>query len=153
MITAVRIGLLLLAAAVSASCAKSSGVIFSPDGISSPVVWSREEMEKEIAQRQVSKTQNVSHHVIRLRTHEQPHAHDRHDLTVFQLSGKARIHLNGKSYITKPGDVMAIPRGTVHWAENLDPQSSEVYAVFVPPYDGKDSRTVEASRPVRNPKP
>ena len=95
-----------------------------------------------MAIRNLWKTEDASAHIIRLRTAEKPHVHEHHDLTVFVLSGSARVFLDGKFILSHAGDVIEIPRGTLHWAENLDKDASEVYAVFTPTYDGQDSRMI-----------
>lgn len=112
--------------------------IISPEGILPKTAWSREERQKEIAVRTLKTTQEASFHLIRLRTTEKPHTHNNHDLTVVMLSGGARVFIEGRRYEVNPGDIVEIPRGKVHWAENRASEASEVYAVFTPPFDGKD---------------
>ena len=138
---------MLLTSICLASCTpERAGQIVTPKGVLSGHEWTAEERQKEVAVRTLRKTSGASHHLIRLRTAEKPHVHDHHDLTVFVLAGKGRMHLAGRSTVVHPGDVIEIPRGTVHWAENLDTAASEVYAVFNPPFDGKDRRFVNAER-------
>ncbi len=104
--------------------------------------WSEEEHGDEIVVKTLNVTDTASYHVIRLVTAEKPHIHDYHDLTVFVLKGRARMNLGDRTEIVKAGDVIEIPRGVVHWAENIGRQASEVYAVFSPPFDGVDRRFV-----------
>ena len=75
-----------------------------------------------------------------MRGQEFPHFHDHHDLSVSVLSGKGIVHFKDHDVVITPGDVIFIPRGTFHWAENTDPDASVVFAVFSPPFDGKDKR-------------
>ena len=96
--------------------------------------------------RRLRVTPETSHHIIRLKNAEKPHIHKHHDLTVFVLEGTAVIHFDNKNLIAKAGDVIEIPRGVVHWAENLDRRGSQVYAIFNPPYEGKDYHPVISTR-------
>jgi len=59
------------------------------------------------------------------------------------LSGQSTIHFKDRNVKLNPGDVIFIPKGKYHWAENTDPNSSVVFAVFSPGFDGKDRRKVE----------
>jgi mannose-6-phosphate isomerase-like protein (cupin superfamily) len=113
-------------------------------------LWTADELAKPIAVRPLRRSAEVSVSLIRLAGAEQPHIHRNHDLVVMVLSGRARLHLGDRTVEVRPGDVMEIPRGAVHWAENTGPGASEVYAIFSPPYDGRDNLPVP---PVPLPKP
>lgn len=113
-------------------------------------LWTPDELEKTIAVRRLRATSEVSVSLIRLAGAEQPHMHKDHDLVVVMLSGAARLHLGNRTVDVRPGDVMEIPRGVVHWAENTGPEASEVYAIFSPPYDGRDNLPVP---PLPRPRP
>jgi len=102
-------------------------------------LWSEAEQARNIAVRRLRATAEVSVSLIRLAGAEQPHFHKDHDLVVVLLSGSARLHLGNRTVEVHPGDVMEIPRGVVHWAENTGPGASEVYAIFSPPYNGLDN--------------
>lgn len=105
-------------------------------------LWTPAEQEKPIAVRRLRSTAEVSVSLIRLAGAEQPHIHKDHDLVVVMLTGQARLHLGNRTVDVRPGDVMEIPRGVVHWAQNTGPEASEVYAIFSPPYDGRDNLPV-----------
>jgi quercetin dioxygenase-like cupin family protein len=113
-------------------------------------LWTPDELAKPIAVRPLRRTAETSVSLIRLAGAEQPHIHKDHDLVVILLTGSARLHLGGRTVAVRAGDVMEIPRGVVHWAENTGPGASEVYAVFSPPFDGRDNLPVP---PVPLPKP
>ena len=122
-----------------ASCGSAvSGRVISPESDVSDFAWTVEEMAKSIAIRRWHVTEETSVSLIRLAGAEQPHMHKNHDLIVVLLSGSARLHLGQRVIDVYPGDVMEIPRGMVHWAENTGSSASEVYAIFSPPYDGQD---------------
>jgi mannose-6-phosphate isomerase-like protein (cupin superfamily) len=121
------------------------GRIITPLGVSAETTWKNEDKAKPIAGRLLRSTNEISVSLIRLRGAEAPHIHANHDLTVVMLSGSGVLHLGDKRIVVGPGDVMEIPRGVVHWAENTAPEASEVYAIFSPPYlDNKDNVPVEA---------
>lgn len=118
------------------------GKVVSPRRVMEEVSWSDEELARDFAIRNLNRTREISTHIIRLNGQETPHAHDQHDLTVFVLSGFAAMHFEKRVTALGPGDVIEIPRGNYHWAESLQGQPCQVYAVFSPPYDGKDKREI-----------
>lgn len=117
--------------------------IIRPNQVMAATQWTNEEFNKDVAVRSIRVTRNASYHLICLNTSEKPHIHDHHDLIVTVLSGNVRMHLNMKTHDLKTGDVVEIPRGTLHWAENLgDKFQAEAFAIFSPPYQGNDIRLV-----------
>ena len=134
--------ILVCAALLLSACADTTpdrGRVVASEGVREQTTWTPEELAKPIAVRRLRVTAEVSVSLIRLQGAEKPHIHQTHDLVVVMLSGGGVLHLGERTIPVKPGDVMEIPRGTVHWAENNDPVGSEVYAVFSPPYDGMDN--------------
>lgn len=119
------------------------GMIVSPLTATVTVEWTDEEKHKEIAVRKLRETPHASYHIIRLNASEKPHIHLNHDLAVFVLAGEAIVHLENKAIKIKPGDVVEIPRGIVHWGEILNNNPCEVYAIFTPAFDGVDHQLVE----------
>lgn len=117
--------------------------IISPEGVQDKIEWNQEDQAKNLAVQKIAENDHLSHHVIRLQGAERPHTHQTHDLTVFVLKGEAEMFLKDQKYPLKSGDVVRIPKGTVHWARNLGREASEVFAVFVPPYDGLDHHEEE----------
>lgn len=91
----------------------------------------------------LTKTAETSTHLLALKGKEKPHVHDTHDLTAIVLSGKVNIHFKDRTQEMTTGDVVSIPRGTFHWAENICEEQSQIYVIFNPPFDGKDRRFVE----------
>ncbi len=136
------ISLLTLALLLASCAAKPSIELIEAKGIVD-ITWSEEEMAKDIAVRMLDRTENVSTHVIRLQGSESPHFHDKHDLSVTFISGDGAIHFQDRTVYLTPGDIIFIPKGTYHWAENRGEGPSLVYAIFSPPFDGKDRRRAE----------
>lgn len=126
------------------SCASSgTGRVISPQGLPIQVIWTEEERAKDITLKTLRTTPEASFHLIHLKGTEKPHVHDRHDVAVFILSGEAEFSIQDRVLKVKAGDVLEVPSGMVHWAKNQDTDATVVYAVFTPPYDGKDWRGVE----------
>lgn len=113
-----------------------------PSGVLEGHAWPEEDLEKQVAQFKLGETETQSFHLVRLLGAEAPHVHDRHDASVTMLSGKAKIHYPQKTFEVKKGDIIHIPRGMPHWAENVNGNASEAYVIFSPPFDGKDYRPV-----------
>ena len=107
-----------------------------------PVEWTAEELRQDIAVRKLRDTGRSSMHAIRLRTAEKAHVHDAHDVSVLMTRGRAKVHTGERTEEMRKGSRIFIPRGAVHWAENTGPEPCEVFATFVPSYDGKDYREV-----------
>jgi mannose-6-phosphate isomerase-like protein (cupin superfamily) len=107
-------------------------------GVAPAVEWTAEELEKDIAIRELSRSASASVHLVRARGAEKPHTHDQHDLIVVLVSGAARAHVGDEVLDAGPGDLIEIPRGLPHWVENTGPEPSLSFAIFSPPFDGKD---------------
>ena len=133
---------LWLAIFLSGCAVSHRAEIVMPEGISEKITWTSEELAEPIAFRTVKVMKSQSDHLVCLNTAEKPHVHDRHDLSVFVLSGRGRIHLGDRSFEIKPGDIIQIPQGLRHWGENLGKSPTVAYVIFSPPFDGKDQREV-----------
>ena len=107
------------------------------------VQWSADELARDVTVKNLGATAQASFHFVRLKMAEAPHVHDRHDLTVFIFSGTSVVHFKDRTVAMAPGDLLEIPRGVWHWAENLGQDPTHAYAIFSPPFDGKDRRLQE----------
>ena len=137
---------LFMALALS-SCASRKewgGRLIQPDQIVTGVSWVAAEKKSDVSIRKLRQTNDASFQLVRLNTREKPHTHDRHDLTVFVLKGSALMHFGTRQIKVRAGDVIDIPRGTPHWVENRSKHGSEVFAVFTPAFDGKDTRYLDS---------
>ena len=131
----------LCALVFSVACVPAEkGRVFSPHASLREIQWTEEENAREVVLRTLRVTKEASFHLVRVRTAEKPHVHDAHDGTVFVLAGRFLVHFGERSMVVGQGDVIEIPRGVPHWAENIHSESSEAYVIFTPPYDGKDWR-------------
>lgn len=125
------------------SACQSNQLVYPSKQTLDPLAWTAEDKQKPIAIRHLDRSEYSSTHLIRLQTQEQPHYHDHHDLNVTVLSGNSTIHFADHSVALKTGDVVFIPKGTLHWAENHVAEGSVVFAVFSPAYSGKDQRMAD----------
>jgi len=122
-------------------------MVVTPDGALPAVVWTDEELGKDVAIKTVRQSDGASYHVVRLLKAEKPHVHDRSDLVVVVLSGSVKMHFGDRVVAVSPGQVIDIPKGAPHWAENVATGPSFAYVVFAPAFDGKDRRPVDDPKP------
>jgi quercetin dioxygenase-like cupin family protein len=80
----------------------------------------------------------ASHHVVQIRDREIPHIHKLHDVTVTMLKGQGYLILEKRRVELTAGDVVYIPRGAMHYFVNTHSGPSVAFAVYSPPFDGKD---------------
>src|ERR1041385_5494798 len=99
--------------------AAPAGMVVTPEGPLAAITWTDVELGKDVALRTVRQTDAASYHVVRLFKAEKPHVHDRSDLSVFVLSGSVNMHFADRVVPVGPGDVVAVPQGAAHWAENV----------------------------------
>jgi mannose-6-phosphate isomerase-like protein (cupin superfamily) len=124
---------LVLALTGFAVCAGVSGParadVVRPDGTKRPA-WTDEEKALPVAARKLEEDDRSSHWFVRLSESEKPHTHDA-DLTVFVMSGQAKVHLGERTLFAREGDVVRIPKGITHWAELAPGAVCEAYALYV----------------------
>lgn len=125
---------------LSACAAPRGGVIQRPHILLDTFAWTDEEAAQPLVFKLLGQTNEASYHLIRVGASESPHTHDRHDIIVTVLRGRAKLHLADRLFPVRPGDVIEIPRGVVHWAELKGKETCEIFAVITPPFDGKDRR-------------
>ena len=86
---------------------------------------------------------HTSHHLVHIRGAETPHRHDTHDLVVVILRGHGQMLLGTDRRPVGEGSILYIPRGTVHSFANESGEPGAAYAIYTPPFDGKDRVDVE----------
>jgi mannose-6-phosphate isomerase-like protein (cupin superfamily) len=84
-----------------------------------------------------------SHHLVWIVDREQPHRHDTHDLFVVMLRGSGTMRIGDETRPLTPGSILYVPRGTVHAFTNQSGAPAASYAIYFPPFDGKDRVPVE----------
>lgn len=96
-----------------------------------------------VSARLLGKGASVSHHLVRVRSREGLHRHNRHDLTVVLVRGAGDLVLHEKPLRLEEGAVAFIPRRTPHEFVNTGRQDAVLLALFTPAYDGKDREALE----------
>ena len=114
--------------------------IVFPDKIYQDTEWTDSEKEKNIAFKNLNQNKQSSSHLVRIKGKEVPHYHDYHSSTVTVISGKSILHFEDLDIPLEKGDIVNIPKGTYHWAENIDENATVVFVTFFPAYKGKDKR-------------
>ena len=87
---------------------------------------------------EVGRDDASSHHVVAIRTAETPHRHDRHDLFVLIVRGRGTMRIGEAALPVGEGSLLYVPRGAVHAFANQSGAPSVAYAIYTPPFDGKD---------------
>ena len=75
---------------------------------------------------------------MQIRDREVPHLHKLHDATVTMLKGQGYLILEKRRIELTAGDVVYIPRGAVHYFVNTASEPTVAFAIYSPPFDGKD---------------
>lgn len=86
----------------------------------------------------LGQSEGMSQHLVQIRNREMPHLHKNHDLAVFMLRTKGHLMLDGERIDLRSGDVLTIRRGSVHYFVNEDSRPAVIFAIYAPPFDGKD---------------
>jgi mannose-6-phosphate isomerase-like protein (cupin superfamily) len=84
-----------------------------------------------------------SQHLAWIVDREQPHRHDSHDLFVVMLRGFGTMRIGAETRPVGEGSLIYVPRATPHAFTNLSGAPAAAYAVYFPPFDGKDRVPVE----------
>jgi mannose-6-phosphate isomerase-like protein (cupin superfamily) len=79
---------------------------------------------------------------VQIRDRETPHLHKAHDATVMMLKGQGFLMLEQRRIDLTVGDIVYIPRGAVHAFTNTDREPTVAFAIYSPPFDGKDTHPV-----------
>jgi len=87
---------------------------------------------------EIGRDAGASQHVVSIRAAETPHRHDRHDLLVVMLRGHGTMRLGDERRTVGEGSILWVPRGTPHAFANASGEPAVAYAVYVPPFDGRD---------------
>ena len=87
---------------------------------------------------ELARDAGTSQHLVAIRTAEVPHRHDRHDLLVVMLRGHGRMRIGSEERPVGDGSILYIPRGAIHAFRNEAPEPAVAFAIYVPPFDGRD---------------
>lgn len=98
---------------------------------------------KDFQVSEVGRDAYSSQHVVWIVDREIPHRHDTHDLFVVMLKGSGTMRLGAETLPVGEGSLLYVPRGTPHAFANASGAPALAYAVYFPPFDGKDRVTVD----------
>jgi len=85
--------------------------------------------------------ENSSCYILQVNDAEEPHIHEKHDLTLILKRGEGTLNLRDRVLPMNAGDVAFIPRGAPHWFVNDKKGSAAIaFLVFSPSFDGKGTR-------------
>lgn len=128
---------------ITACQSVSTGMSGFPQVDLSKETWSDTELVQDIAVHHLARDNHSSSHLIRLMGKETPHYHDSHDLSIKVLTGQSVVHFQDRALILDVGDTLFVPKGSLHWAENIASKENIVVVVFSPAYSGKDKRDAD----------
>ena len=111
--------------------------------------FKQSDLEKMLAENPLPMGENIkvitlgqgpaaSHHVVQIHDRESPHLHKTHDATVMMLKGQGYLMLEQRRIDLMVGDVVYIPRGAAHYFTNTAREPTVAFAIYSPPFDGKD---------------
>lgn len=76
-----------------------------------------------------------------------PHLHREHEEVIVVRSGRVRARIGERNVDLGPGDVVSIPKGTVHAAHAVGDEPCAGISVFAPAFDGEDRVPVPVAGP------
>ncbi len=80
----------------------------------------------------------VSSFLIWIKVGVAAHFHADHSEHVMMLEGEGTLTMNGKQYQLKQGDMVFIPKGTVHSFANTTDAPAKILSIQAPQFDGTD---------------
>jgi mannose-6-phosphate isomerase-like protein (cupin superfamily) len=95
---------------------------------------------------EIGRDAHTSHHRVWIRDAEEPHRHDAHDLVVVMLRGFGSMRIGDETRPVGAGSILYVPRGAVHAFRNESGAPAAAYAIYTPPFDGKDRVAPDAPR-------
>ena len=129
----VPVGVLLAGMALSAAPAEAPVVHFDEVVRTHPLDPLRGALLTEVA-----RGEQASVNVWQMSKGLPAHFHrDREEVIIVQ-SGRAETRVGDRTFVTQEGDIILVPKGTVHSVRALGDQPVRGISVFAPAFDGKD---------------
>ncbi|MEO6305364.1 MAG: cupin domain-containing protein [Bacteroidia bacterium] len=85
----------------------------------------------------------VSSFCIIIKNNVKPHKHQYHSEHVFVMEGEGRMSLGDKTFKLKKGDLVFIPKNTIHSVKTTSKEPLKVVSIQAPFFDGKDRIIIE----------
>ncbi|MBA3705136.1 MAG: cupin domain-containing protein [Bacteroidetes bacterium] len=109
----------------------------SLDTIKAPAVY------ENVYSRTIASDSLVSSFVIFIKKEVKKHKHVSHSEHVYILEGEGEMTLGEKSFHVKKGDIVFIPKNTIHSLKVSSSTPVKVLSVQAPLFDGKDRIFIE----------
>ncbi|MBK9732009.1 MAG: cupin domain-containing protein [Chitinophagaceae bacterium] len=101
------------------------------------------EAYENISSQLLNSDSNVTSIVIWIKKEVKPHVHTIHSEQVYVLEGTGKMLLGEKTMEVKPGDLIFIPKQTIHALKVTSATPMKVLSIQAPEFDGKDRVFVE----------
>lgn len=89
----------------------------------------------------LARSEHSAQVLVQVRDREPLHYHADSDITVFLLRGRGTLRLDRREHPVKAGDVLHVPRGTIHAYINRGPDIGVAIVSYSPP-PGPDDRVL-----------
>lgn len=86
---------------------------------------------------------SVTSNVIWIKSEVKPHYHANHSEHVMVIEGEGQLLLGHQTYFVKPGDLIYIPKGTIHAVRVTSKLPMKVLSIYSPQFDGSDRVMVQ----------
>jgi mannose-6-phosphate isomerase-like protein (cupin superfamily) len=96
------------------------------------------QLGKEVEVYPLASDSLVSSFLIYVNAQVKPHYHAEHSEHVMVIEGQGSMTLNDSIFTVNPGDLIFIPRGSVHSVIKISEASLKVISIQAPYFDGKD---------------
>jgi mannose-6-phosphate isomerase-like protein (cupin superfamily) len=123
--------ILLFAAAVVTNYAQAQVVVYENDLITPKDLHN-------IGTKEVGSDSLSTGNIVWITTELLPHMHTKHSEYAYIIDGEADMQLGDKFFKVKNGDIVFIPKGTVHAVKVTSKRPLKVFAVQAPYSDGTD---------------
>jgi len=81
--------------------------------------------------------------VIWIKSEVKPHYHANHSEQVLVIEGEGQMLLGHQTFFVKPGDLIYIPKGTIHALRVTSKLPMKVLSIQTPQFDGSDRVMVQ----------
>jgi mannose-6-phosphate isomerase-like protein (cupin superfamily) len=129
----------LLACMTPAS--RAAGTIISTDATAS-AAWSDQEKAANVVVRNLRQSTEASFHVLRVATELPFRKHQKADLVLVVVAGKAELRLGDRTIPSAPGDVVEVPRDVPYAVINRGASPTVLYLVYTPAFDPEDVKVI-----------
>ena len=136
-----RLAICLFMIVAISGCVRSGGRILTPAG-REPTQSDAGQSKSGVVLEQLRSEEGASFHILHVHTEQPPQTMSEHDVVLFVVQGKLKLHLGDKEFMIHVGDVVEIPRGTTHWVQNAASSESIAYLIVTPPFSSKGREVV-----------